>query len=93
MGIYGKEAKANRKNRIKELTNVVKGHLGWRQAFTEKYPAINTLEGARLLQYAVMGRTDDPDLLNCLEEFIPWVEETQPEWYKKKKTQEGLLEV
>ncbi len=79
----GREARQWRKDRIKTLLAVVKGVRGWRTAFLEMYPEFNTAEGTSLLSTGLSGRTDDPDLLAALEEWIPQVEQSQPDWFQK----------
>jgi len=83
--LIGKTAAKERKKKISELLDVVMGNRGWRIAFVEKYPHFDTAEGERVLVNATRGTVDDPELLKCLEEFVPWVIENQPEWYKKQK--------
>ena len=79
----GREAKEYRKARIMELIGKVKGNRGWRSAFVEAYPEFDTVEGARLMTTGLDGRTADPDLLAALEEWIPQVEQSQPDWFQK----------
>ncbi|TDB64376.1 hypothetical protein [Arundinibacter roseus] len=81
IGIEGKRA---RRQRIKELISTVKGNRGWRKGFTDRYPAFDSLSGSSLLTLAQQGRTDDPELLKAIEEWIPFVIETQPDWFIKQ---------
>lgn len=84
--LIGKDAVEYRKNRIKDLFSVIKGNRGWRGSFINKYDHFDTLKGGEIINSGMAGRCDDPILLKALEEFVPWVQETQPEWYKKQKT-------
>lgn len=80
----GKEASKLRRSRISELYLVVRGNRGWRDSFYERYPHFNSAEGAKLLDRASRGQSDDAELLKCLEDFIPWVQTTLPDWYVKQ---------
>ena len=82
--LIGKEAIDKRKQRIAELVNVVKGNRGWREAFFDKFPEYNSVEGVRILDRCTRGSCDEVHIVTCLEEFIPWVEETKPEWFVKQ---------
>lgn len=80
--LYGKEAVELRRTQIISLVNVVKGTRGWRDSFYEQFPHFKTIEGDKVLTNATRGICDDPEMLRCLEIFIPFVQETKPDWYK-----------
>lgn len=79
----GRQAREFRKARITCLLSVVKGFKGWREAFWEVYPAFNTPVGNNLINNGMAGKTSNPDLLAALEEWIPQVEQSQPDWFQK----------
>ena len=80
----GVEGRRIRRKRIKELINVVTGNRPWRKNFLEAYPAFDCYEGFSVLNQGQQGRSDDPVLLESLEEWIPRVIEEQPDWYQKQ---------
>lgn len=83
-GLIGPEGRQARREQIQGLMEVVKGNRGWRKAFAQAYPVFNSLAGTNLLNLGQQGRSDDPTLLAALEEWIPEVIATQPEWYQKQ---------
>ncbi len=82
--LYGKKAIQDRRDRVNELHLVVKGNRGWLEEFCKRYPHLDTIEGGKLLTAVSRGTCDDFEVLRCFEDFIPFIQENQPEWFKKQ---------
>ena len=80
-GYIGKQAKKIRSETIKSLLAEVRISRKWKKAFAEKFPEFNSIEGSSILSAGAGGRSHDPRLLECSEEFVKWVKETKPDWY------------
>lgn len=82
--LYGKKAELARRDRVNELHLFVKGNRGWRDAFFSRYAHLDTSEGGKLLDSIARGVCSDAEILRCFEDFIPFIQEEQPEWFKKQ---------
>lgn len=89
-GYIGKQGKKLRSEKIKELLSEVRVSRKWKRAFVEHFPIFDSIEGSTILSQGVGGRSDDPTLLECAEQFVSWVKQEQPGWYtealKKQST-------
>ncbi len=86
--LIGAKARTERKQKILELVTVVKGNRGWRDAFLGEFPHFQSKDGVRLMNLSTNGKTDDVELLRCLEIFVPKVLKEQPDWFVKQLTVE-----
>ncbi|WP_026995181.1 hypothetical protein [Flectobacillus major] len=80
-GYIGKQGKKLRSERIKVLLAEVRVSRKWKRAFVERFPVFDSIEGSTILSQGAGGRSDDPTLLECAEQFVMWVKDTQPDWY------------
>ena len=82
--LYGKRAMTERRDRLNDLHLVVKGNRGWQTDFCIRYPHLDTIEGGKIFAAISRGSCDDAEFLRCFEDFIPFIQKTQPEWFKKQ---------
>lgn len=90
-GYIGKQGKKLRSERIKELLAEVRISRKWKRAFADKFPEFNSIEGSSILSQGAGGRSDDPTLLECAEQFVIWVKQEQPEWYTEALKKQSTL--
>lgn len=79
--LIGKQGRDFRKKKIKALLDEVRVSRKWKTAFISRYPVFDSIEGHSILSMGSIGKSDEPHLLICAQDFVNWVKETQPEWY------------
>ncbi len=90
-GLIGKQGREYRRKRIKELLDEVTISRKWKSEFITSYPVFNSVEGSSILSQGAIGRSDDPALLECAEQFVSWVKQEQPEWYTEALKKQSTL--